>query len=150
MTHPIPQPRRIPFIGNVTSIDRAAPTSSLLLLAEQYGEIYRLDLLGASGKYLWGYWVPNALPLFYRATARRRQQLQPPQRAVRRQTLSQAFHRGCKGDRRLRARRALHVRRARTVLTSSYPLTFIQGRHDGQKLGDRPYVRPPCHYYNIG
>lgn len=48
MTHPIPQPRRIPFIGNITSIDRAAPTSSLLLLAEQYGEIYRLDLLGTS------------------------------------------------------------------------------------------------------
>lgn len=50
MTHPIPQPRRFPFFGNITSIDRTAPTKSLLLLAEQYGEIYRLDLLGASRK----------------------------------------------------------------------------------------------------
>lgn len=50
MTHPIPQPRRIPFLGNITSIDRTTPTNSLVLLAEQYGEIYRLDLLGASRK----------------------------------------------------------------------------------------------------
>ena len=48
MAQPIPQPPRIPFFGNITSIDRAAPTQSLLLLAEQYGEIYRLDLLGTS------------------------------------------------------------------------------------------------------
>jgi cytochrome P450/NADPH-cytochrome P450 reductase len=57
MTHPIPQPRRIPFIGNITAIDRAAPTSSMLLLAEQYGEIYRLDLLGVSSKGRSGCWV---------------------------------------------------------------------------------------------
>lgn len=50
MTNPIPQPRRLPFFGNVASIDRTAPTKSLLLLAEQYGEIYRLDLLGTSKK----------------------------------------------------------------------------------------------------
>lgn len=46
MTHPIPQPRRIPFLGNITSVNRAEPAASLLLLAEQYGEVYRLDLLG--------------------------------------------------------------------------------------------------------
>ena len=54
MTHPIPQPLRIPFLGNIASIDRAVPVNSLLRLAKQYGEIYRLDL-GASRKYHQGY-----------------------------------------------------------------------------------------------
>lgn len=47
MTHPIPQPRRIPFLGNITSIDKEAPTNSYMLLYQQYGEIFRLDLVGA-------------------------------------------------------------------------------------------------------
>ena len=55
MTHPIPQPWKIPFFGNITSIDRIAPASSFVRLAEQYGEIYRLDLPGASRKGLQGY-----------------------------------------------------------------------------------------------
>ena len=48
MTHPIPQPRKIPFLGNLASIDREAPTNSYMLLYQQYGEIFRLDLIGAS------------------------------------------------------------------------------------------------------
>lgn len=47
MTHPIPQPRKIPFLGNLASIDREAPTNSYMLLYQQYGEIFRLDLIGA-------------------------------------------------------------------------------------------------------
>jgi len=47
MTHPIPQPRRIPFLGNLASINREAPTNSYMLLYQQYGEIFRLDLVGA-------------------------------------------------------------------------------------------------------
>ncbi|KAK7438190.1 hypothetical protein VKT23_018121 [Stygiomarasmius scandens] len=46
MTIPIPQPPRVPFIGNVTSLDREVPLNSFILLAKQYGEIYQLDLLG--------------------------------------------------------------------------------------------------------
>jgi len=46
MTQPIPQPRRIPFLGNLASIDREAPTNSFMLLYQQYGEIFRLDLVG--------------------------------------------------------------------------------------------------------
>ncbi|KAK7438635.1 hypothetical protein VKT23_017968 [Stygiomarasmius scandens] len=48
MSVPIPQPPRIPFIGNVTSLDREVPINGFILLAKQYGEIYKLDLLGRS------------------------------------------------------------------------------------------------------
>ncbi|KAJ1303507.1 hypothetical protein OPQ81_011693 [Rhizoctonia solani] len=46
MTTPIPQPPPLPFIGNVTDIDTELPTQSFALLAKQYGEIYRLDIVG--------------------------------------------------------------------------------------------------------
>jgi cytochrome P450/NADPH-cytochrome P450 reductase len=46
MTHQIPQPRGLPFLGNILSIDRGAPATSFALLHQQYGEIYRLDLPG--------------------------------------------------------------------------------------------------------
>ncbi|KAJ6598272.1 cytochrome P450 [Mycena vulgaris] len=46
MSLPIPQPPTIPFIGNVTSIERDVPLRSFQLLAKTYGEIYQLDLLG--------------------------------------------------------------------------------------------------------
>ncbi|THU98682.1 cytochrome P450 [Dendrothele bispora CBS 962.96] len=46
MSVPIPQPPRIPFIGNVASLDREVPINGFILLAKQYGEIYKLDLLG--------------------------------------------------------------------------------------------------------
>ncbi|KAJ7708609.1 fatty acid hydroxylase [Mycena metata] len=46
MSVPIPQPPTIPFIGNITSIEKDVPLRSFQLLAKTYGEIYQLDLLG--------------------------------------------------------------------------------------------------------
>ena len=40
----IPQPPRDPLIGNVRSIDPAAPMQSFMRLARQYGPIFRLSL----------------------------------------------------------------------------------------------------------
>ncbi|CAE6503919.1 unnamed protein product [Rhizoctonia solani] len=45
MTTPIPRPPGLPIIGNLTSVDADVPTNSLILLAKQYGEIYRLRVL---------------------------------------------------------------------------------------------------------
>ncbi|KAL0949758.1 hypothetical protein HGRIS_009796 [Hohenbuehelia grisea] len=46
MSATIPQPRRIPFIGNVTSLDKELPLRSFILLAQQYGDLYQLDIIG--------------------------------------------------------------------------------------------------------
>jgi cytochrome P450/NADPH-cytochrome P450 reductase len=46
MSKPIPQPPTIPFLGNVKDIDGELPIRSYFLLAQQYGEIYQLSLLG--------------------------------------------------------------------------------------------------------
>ncbi|KAG7093355.1 hypothetical protein E1B28_007036 [Marasmius oreades] len=46
MTTPIPQPPAIPFVGNITSIDREVPINGFTLLAKQYGEIYQLNMMG--------------------------------------------------------------------------------------------------------
>ncbi|KAJ7620489.1 fatty acid hydroxylase [Mycena polygramma] len=46
MSVPIPQPPTIPFIGNVTSLEKDVPLNSFRLLAKTYGEIYQLDLVG--------------------------------------------------------------------------------------------------------
>ncbi|TCD65595.1 hypothetical protein EIP91_002442 [Steccherinum ochraceum] len=46
MTVPIPAPPSIPFIGNVTALDKELPIKSFNLLADQYGEIYQLNLAG--------------------------------------------------------------------------------------------------------
>ncbi|PBK66502.1 bifunctional P-450/NADPH-P450 reductase [Armillaria solidipes] len=43
---PIPQPPSIPFIGNITSLDKDLPTRGFHRLAKQYGEIYQLNLVG--------------------------------------------------------------------------------------------------------
>ncbi|KAF5345023.1 hypothetical protein D9758_010443 [Tetrapyrgos nigripes] len=48
MSVPIPQPPRVPFLGNVTSIDRDVPLNGSMLLAKQYGEIYKLEILGTT------------------------------------------------------------------------------------------------------
>ena len=45
MTTPIPSPPQLPFLGNITALDRELPIRSFELLADQYGELYRLDLL---------------------------------------------------------------------------------------------------------
>ncbi|KAJ7794087.1 fatty acid hydroxylase [Mycena olivaceomarginata] len=46
MTTPIPQPPSIPFIGNVTSLEKDVPLYSFRLLAKTYGEIFQLNILG--------------------------------------------------------------------------------------------------------
>ncbi|CAE6527638.1 unnamed protein product [Rhizoctonia solani] len=45
MTTPIPRPPSLPILGNLTLVDADVPTNSLILLAKQYGEIYRLRVL---------------------------------------------------------------------------------------------------------
>ena len=46
MTVPIPSPPAVPFLGHINAIDKNVPTKSLSLLAQQYGEIYQLSILG--------------------------------------------------------------------------------------------------------
>jgi cytochrome P450/NADPH-cytochrome P450 reductase len=46
MSVQIPQPPSIPFIGNVTALDKDVPLNSFILLAKTYGEIYQLNILG--------------------------------------------------------------------------------------------------------
>ncbi|KAI0070911.1 cytochrome P450 [Panus rudis PR-1116 ss-1] len=45
MTTPIPSPPSVPFLGHMTALDREIPHLSFLLLADQYGEIYQLNIL---------------------------------------------------------------------------------------------------------
>ncbi|KAK7678479.1 hypothetical protein QCA50_018539 [Cerrena zonata] len=45
MTTPIPSPPSIPFLGHAAHMDREIPFRSFQLLADQYGEIYRLNIL---------------------------------------------------------------------------------------------------------
>lgn len=47
MTSTIPTPPSIPFLGHVTAIDSEVPLRSFQLLAEQYGEIFQLNIIGA-------------------------------------------------------------------------------------------------------
>ncbi|MFT3814661.1 MAG: cytochrome P450 [Acidovorax sp.] len=47
-TQPIPQPKGDPIIGNLRAIDGDAPVQSFMRLAQQYGPIYQLDVMGAS------------------------------------------------------------------------------------------------------
>ncbi|KAJ7577838.1 cytochrome P450 [Mycena floridula] len=46
MTTPIPQPPSIPFLGNVSYLDKEVPTRGFHKLAKQFGEIYQLNLVG--------------------------------------------------------------------------------------------------------
>ena len=46
MTTPIPSPPAIPFLGHIHTLDRDLPIKSMHLLAQQYGEIYELNILG--------------------------------------------------------------------------------------------------------
>ncbi|KAF7347083.1 Fatty acid hydroxylase [Mycena venus] len=61
MSVPIPQPPTIPFIGNVTSLEREVPLRSFRLLAKTYGEIYQLDLLGQRILYVSSYKLVNEI-----------------------------------------------------------------------------------------
>ena len=46
MTSEIPQPPPLPIIGNLREIDPGNGIQSLGVLAEKYGEIYKLNMLG--------------------------------------------------------------------------------------------------------
>ncbi|TBU51068.1 hypothetical protein BD310DRAFT_863656, partial [Dichomitus squalens] len=45
MTTPIPSPPALPLLGHITQIDKEVPLRSFELLADQYGEIYQLNLI---------------------------------------------------------------------------------------------------------
>ncbi|KAI9067866.1 fatty acid hydroxylase [Trametes sanguinea] len=45
MTTPIPSPPALPFLGHITQLDKEIPQRSFDLLADQYGEIYKLNLI---------------------------------------------------------------------------------------------------------
>ncbi|KAK1624421.1 cytochrome P450 [Colletotrichum phormii] len=47
-TVPIPEPSGLPFLGNINEIDPEFPLGSMISLADQYGEIYRLRFPGRS------------------------------------------------------------------------------------------------------
>ncbi|KAJ5625235.1 NADPH cytochrome P450 [Penicillium lagena] len=46
MSCPIPQPPRVPFLGNILNVDSNDPWGSLKQLADKYGPIYKIDALG--------------------------------------------------------------------------------------------------------
>ncbi|THU90609.1 cytochrome P450 [Dendrothele bispora CBS 962.96] len=48
MTTPIPQPPAYPYFGHVFSLDRDVPALGFHKLAQELGEIYRLNLIGRS------------------------------------------------------------------------------------------------------
>ena len=48
MTTPIPSPPSLPFLGNLTALEKEVPQRSFELLADQYGEIYQLNLISRS------------------------------------------------------------------------------------------------------
>lgn len=43
---PIPQPPGLPIVGNINDIDPELPLLSVMNLADQYGEIFKLSLMG--------------------------------------------------------------------------------------------------------
>lgn len=45
MTTPIPSPPALPFLGHIATLDRDIPQKTFDLLADQYGEIYQLNLI---------------------------------------------------------------------------------------------------------
>ncbi|OHF03048.1 cytochrome P450 [Colletotrichum orchidophilum] len=47
-TVPIPEPSGLPFLGNINAFDPEFPLGSMISLADQYGEIYRLRFPGRS------------------------------------------------------------------------------------------------------
>ncbi|KAJ3487812.1 hypothetical protein NLI96_g3280 [Meripilus lineatus] len=55
MTTPIPSPPSIPFLGHVTQIEKEVPMRSFMLLAQQYGEIYELNMIGRKVVFLNSY-----------------------------------------------------------------------------------------------
>ena len=46
MTEPIPGPRGVPVLGNVFDVDTADPLGGFVRMAEQYGPIFKVSMLG--------------------------------------------------------------------------------------------------------
>jgi len=80
MSTPIPQPPTIPFIGNIMSLEKEVPLRSFDLLAQKYGEIYHLDLVGLL-HHICPILHPHKAFCVHRPTRRFCEQLRPVQRA---------------------------------------------------------------------
>ncbi|KAI0631143.1 fatty acid hydroxylase [Trametes polyzona] len=59
MTTPIPSPPALPFLGHITQLDRDIPQKTFDLLADQYGEIYQLNLITRQTIFLTSYELQN-------------------------------------------------------------------------------------------
>ena len=46
MSTRIPTPPSVPFLGHINTLDKEVPIRSIRLLAQQYGEIFQLNILG--------------------------------------------------------------------------------------------------------
>ncbi|KAI8976616.1 fatty acid hydroxylase [Trametes punicea] len=61
MTTPIPSPPALPFLGHITHLDKEIPQRSFELLADQYGEIYELNLITRRSIIVASYELQNEL-----------------------------------------------------------------------------------------
>ncbi|KAH8103122.1 cytochrome P450 [Cristinia sonorae] len=61
MTTPIPTPPGLPFLGHATYIDKVFPLGTFSEWAEQYGEIYRLHIVGRTVYFVNSYELANEL-----------------------------------------------------------------------------------------
>ncbi|KAH9899295.1 fatty acid hydroxylase [Cubamyces lactineus] len=61
MTTPIPSPPALPFLGHITQIDKDIPQRTFDLLADQYGEIYQLNLITRQSIIVASYELQNEL-----------------------------------------------------------------------------------------
>ncbi|RPD61291.1 bifunctional P-450:NADPH-P450 reductase [Lentinus tigrinus ALCF2SS1-6] len=61
MTTPIPSPPALPFLGNLTALEKEVPQRSFELLADQYGEIYKLNLVSRTTYLANSYELQNEL-----------------------------------------------------------------------------------------
>lgn len=43
---PIPEPEGLPILGNINNVDKEFPLGSMVSLADQFGEIYRMRFPG--------------------------------------------------------------------------------------------------------
>ncbi|CAK7265075.1 hypothetical protein SEPCBS57363_001399 [Sporothrix epigloea] len=60
-TEPIPSPPGLPLVGNLRDIDSTAPIQSLVRLADQYGDIYRLNIVGRTAVFVSSHALVNEL-----------------------------------------------------------------------------------------
>ncbi|CAK7213051.1 hypothetical protein SBRCBS47491_001671 [Sporothrix bragantina] len=60
-TEPIPSPPGLPLVGNLRDIDSTAPIQSLVRLADQYGDIYRLNIIGTPAVFVSSYDLVNEM-----------------------------------------------------------------------------------------